>query len=56
MAIETTLPQSDRAKEAMDKLDPMATKWLEATDPSTWCREFFTPETKCDMILKNYCS
>lgn len=55
MATATTLPQFERAKEAMDKLYPMATKWLEARDLSAWCRAFFTPEPKCDMLLNNGC-
>lgn len=50
MATATTVPQFERAKSEMDKLDHMEVKWLEARDPASWCRAFFTPQPKCDVV------
>lgn len=55
MARATTEPQFEKCKLEMAKLDEGAVKWLEARDPSCWCRAFFDTETKCDMLLNNVC-
>ncbi|GAA0140416.1 hypothetical protein LIER_35231 [Lithospermum erythrorhizon] len=39
----------------MKSLDVLALKWFEDKDASQWSRAYFTPTSKCDVLLNNMC-
>lgn len=45
-----------RAMEALQTHDEAAYKWVKnAPNPSHWCKAFFNPNTKCDILTNNLC-
>ncbi|XP_071905845.1 uncharacterized protein [Coffea arabica] len=56
IARSSTIEMYTKAAEDLKKYDNEACKWVEkAPHPMHWCKAYFSPHTKCDMIVNNLC-
>ncbi|XP_027082435.1 uncharacterized protein [Coffea arabica] len=52
----STIEMYKKAAEDLKEYDSEAYKWMEkAPHPMHWCKAYFSPHTKCDMIVNNLC-
>ncbi|XP_027161031.1 uncharacterized protein LOC113762002 [Coffea eugenioides] len=56
IARSSTIEMYKKAVEDLKEYDNEAYKWVEkAPHPMHWCKAYFSPHTKCDMIVNNLC-
>lgn len=55
IARSTTRADWTKHMDEMKALDNDAYLYLEAIEPSAWCRAFFRELPKCDLLLNNSC-
>ncbi|KAM0850632.1 hypothetical protein ACQ4PT_052969 [Festuca glaucescens] len=54
IARSTSIPKWEKSMEKMNADSKEAYMWVEALDPKSWIKAFFSDFCKCDMLLNNH--